>query len=323
MQQHNQYPHGQSPQGQPQYQQPAPQQPASYQAQFQHVPQTQAPSGPPPKVRTPPAVLSPFVSIGRELRGLVAVPFAFFGGLFGSVVLSGALVFAMWWMEQNAEAAPLAEEDEFELEFQPGALTKLGVEPKEIPEKPINEETRTPEDVQKEAVTEEEKPPDEEIEKKPIEEKPKDDKPVNKNKDAKISDKNRTDNNPYDKDLPNNIDPTGDPFGDPNGWADLKKDGDPWATSVMAALNAMKVPAWAAKLPSGKPYQFKLKICKDGKVSQVLTKASSGNADLDGAIKGELERLKIPPPPAHVSKSMKSSCVTLNYLFSWSSGKVK
>lgn len=317
--QHQQYPHGQYPQGQQPYTQPAPPQPAQYQAQFQHAP---PPSGPPPKVRTPPAILSPLVSIFRELRGLFAVPLAFFGGLFGSIVLSAALVFAMWWLEEHAQASPI-EEDEFELEFQPGALTKLGVEPKEIPEKPIIEETRTPEDVTKEVVTEDEKPPEPEIEKKPVEEKPKEKTPINKNKDAKISDKNRTENNPYKKDLPNNLDPTGDPFGDPNGWSDLKKDGDPWATAVMAALNAMKVPAWAAKLPAGKPYQFQLKICKDGKVSQVLTKSSTGNADLDGAVKGELERLKIPPPPPHVAKNMKSSCVTLKYQFSWQSGTVK
>jgi hypothetical protein len=326
----HQSPHGQSPQGQQQYQQyaqPAPQQPAQYpaqvqaqyQAQFQHAPPP--PSGPPPKVRTPPAILSPFVSVYRELRGLFAVPLAFFGGLFGAIVLSGALVFAMWWLEENAEASPI-EEDEFMLDFQPGALTKLGVEPKEIPEKPINEETRTPEDVTKEVVTEDEKPPEEEVEKKPVEEKPKEKTPINKNKDAKISDKNRTDNNPYKKDLPNNLDPTGDPFGDPNGWADMKKDGDPWATSVMAALNAMKVPGYAGKLPPG-TYEFRLKICKDGKVGQVMTRKPSGDAELDSRIKGELERLKIPAPPAHVAKHMKSNCVTLNYQFSWTSGKVK
>ena len=322
MHQPNQYPHGQFPQGQPQHQQqPAPQQPNQYQAQFQYAPQ-QPSRGPAPKVEAPSALLSPFISLGRDLRGLLAVPLAFFGGIFGAIVLSGALVFAMWWMEQSAEAAPL-EEDEFELEFQPGALTKLGVEPQDIPEKAINEETRTPEDTVKEAVTEEEKPPEQiEEEKKPIEEKPKDDKPVNKNDKAKISDKNRTDNNPYD-DVPNNIDPTGDPFGDPNGWSDLKKDGDPWATSVMAALNGMKVPAWAGKLPHAKPYQFKLKICKDGTVSQVMTKGSSGNTELDGAVKAELERLKIPKPPGNIASKMKSNCVTLAYLFSWSSGKVK
>lgn len=281
----------------------------------------QTPSGPPPKVRTPPAILSPLWSVARELRGLFAVPLAFFGALFGAIVLSGALVFVMWWLEENAEASPI-EQEEFTMDFEPGALTKLGVEPKDIPEKAINEETRTPEDVKKEAVTEDEKPPEEQAEKKPVEEKPKDNKPINKNKDAKISDKNRTDNNPYAKDLPNNIDPTGDPFGDPNGWADMKKDGDPWATSVMAALNAMKVPGYAGKIPPG-TYKFKLKICKDGKVSQVLTKKASGNAELDTRVKGELQRLKIPKPPAKVVKKMKASCVTLNYIFSWSSGKVK
>jgi outer membrane biosynthesis protein TonB len=293
-----------------------------YQAQFQHAPTPPPRPQGPIKVRTLPALLTPFASIFRELRGLFSVPLAFIGGLFGSVILSGAIVLVFWWLEQNAAAAPI-EEDEFLLEFEPGALTKLGVEPKEIPEKPINEETRTPEDVVKDTVTEEEKPPEEEVEKKPVEEKPKEKTPVNKNKDAKISDKNRTDNNPYDKDLPNNLDPTGDPFGDPQGWADLAKDGDPWATSVMKALNNMKVPAYAGKLPPGAAYQFKLKVCKNGTVDQVLSKGSTGNADLDSKVRAEIERLKFSPPPAHIASKMKSSCVTLNYTFSWSSGKVK
>jgi outer membrane biosynthesis protein TonB len=290
-----------------------------YQAQFSHSPQTPLA---PIKVRTPPAILAPLFSIARELRGLFAVPLAFIGGLFGSVILSGALVFVMWWLEENAEASPV-DDEEFLLEFEPGALTKLGVEPKDIPEKPINEETRTPEDVVKDTVTEEEKPPEEEVEKKPVEEKPKEKTPINKNKDAKISDKNRTDNNPYKKDLPNNLDPTGDPFGDPNGWADMAKDGDPWATSVMAALNNMKVPAYAGKLPPGAAYKFRLKVCKNGTVNQVMNKGSTGNKDLDSKVRAEIERLKFSPPPAHIAKKMKSSCVTLNYTFAWSSGRVK
>jgi outer membrane biosynthesis protein TonB len=273
-------------------------------------------------VRTPPALIAPFFSMYREMRGLFAVPLAFIGGVFGTIVLCAVVVFMTWWLEDSAEASEV-DEEEFLLEFEPGALTKLGVAPTEIPEKAINEETRTPDDVQKEAVTEDEVPPPEEKEKKDIEEKPKDDKPINKNDKAKISDKNRTDNNPYDKDLPNNIDPTGDPFGDPNGWADLKKDGDPWATSVMSALNNMKVPAWAAKLPAGAPYRFRLKVCKDGSVEKVYDKGSSGNQDLDSAIKGEIERLKFAPPPAHIAKQMKASCVVLSYNFAWSQGKVK
>jgi outer membrane biosynthesis protein TonB len=276
------------------------------------------------QVNTPPALLAPVYSIGRELRGMLALPLAFFGGLFGTIAVAGSALFGLWWFETNAQASNGEEEDAFQLDFEPGALTKLGVAPQEIPVKAVNEETRTPEEAVEEAVTQEETPPPAEVEKKDKQETPVHDKtPPNKNKDAKISDKNRTDNNPYDNDLPNNLDPVGDPFGDPNGWADMKKDGDPWATSVMAALNAMKVPAWAAKLPAGAPYKFKLKVCKDGSVQQVLSKGSSGNSDLDTAILGELERLKFAPPPANVLSKMKATCVMLNYTFSWQQGKVK
>jgi outer membrane biosynthesis protein TonB len=279
------------------------------------------------QIKTPPALLAPIYSIAREFRGMIAYPLAFFGGMFGTVAITAGSLFAMWWFENHAQASDdengVADE-EFEMEFEPGALTKLGVAPQEIPVKAINEETRTPEEAAEETVTEDETPPPIDTEVKDKEEQPiKDKTPPNKNKDAKISDKNRTDNNPYDNDLPNNLDPVGDPFGDPNGWADMAKDGDPWATSVMMALNNMKVPAWAAKLPAGAPYKFKLKICKDGKVDQVLTKGSSGNPDLDTAILGELSRLKIAPPPANILSKMKASCVTLNYTFSWKAGKVK
>ncbi|NJK33214.1 MAG: hypothetical protein HC927_12860 [Deltaproteobacteria bacterium] len=259
--------------------------------------------------------------IGREIRGLFSVPLAFIGGFFGTVVLSGLMILLMMF-PGSSDADAAAVEDEFLLEFEPGALTKLGEEPKEIPEKPIHEETRTPDEAVEEAVTEEEKPPEQEIEKKDEKEIKKDDKPKNQNEKAKISDKNQKDNNPYD-DIPNEAPETGDPFGDPNGWSELKKDGDPWATSVMAALNNMKVPAWAGKLPHGKPYKFMLKICKDGKVDQVLSKGSSGNTDLDNAILGELKKLKIPKPPPKILAQMPSNCVTLKYQFSWQQGKVK
>lgn len=282
----------------------------------------EAPTPPPAPVRTPPALLTPFVSLFREVRAMVALPFAFFGGLFGMVVLSGAIVGLMLWLEKNAQA-DVGEDEEFMLDFEPGALTKLGVEPKDIPEKAINEELRTPEAAVEESVTEEEEIPEKEEEKKEEKKPKKDNKPVNDNKKAKEADKNQKSNNPYSKDLPNNIDVAGDPFGDPNGWSDLKKDGDPWATAVMKALNNMKVPAWAAKLPAGKPYKFTMKICKNGTVDKVFTKSSSGNKDLDNAVRAEVERLKIPKPPPHVLKKMKSTCVVLRYQFAWTSGKVK
>lgn len=275
----------------------------------------------PTDVRTPPAIFAPFIALGRQIRELFVSPLAFIGGFFGSLILAAGLLFLMVWLEKNAKAQPL-EEEEFMMDFEPGALTKLGEEPEEIPEKPIHEELKTPDDVVEEAVTEEEEPPPEEIEKKDEPEKKKDDKPKNKNKDAKTSDKNQTKNNPYN-DMPNDAPVSGDPFGDVNGWSDLKKDGDPWATAVMSALNNMKVPAWAGKLPAAKPYKFSLKVCKDGTVDKVYNKASSGNPDLDNAIRAEIERLKFPRPPAHIAKKMKSNCVLLRYQFAWKSGKVK
>lgn len=288
----------------------------------------QMPSLPPPgpdfrPVRTTPLLLTPFVSLAREVRSIFAVPSALFGGMLGTVVLCVGTYFAFSFggaLHGDAEASAL--EDEFMLEFEPGALAKLGEPPKDIPEKPIHEETRTPDEAIEEAVTEDEKPPVEDVEKAETKETKTDDSPPNPNKDAKIDKKNSKDNNPYD-DIPNDAPDIGDPFGSPDGWADMAKDGDPWATAVMGALNHMKVPAYAAKLPQGKPYKFMLKICKDGKVDTVLTKQSSGNTELDGAIKKELEFLKIPKPPKKVLDMMPSSCVLLKYQFSWQQGKVK
>lgn len=275
----------------------------------------------PVKVSTPPMLLTPFVAIARDMIAIVREPLPMVGGFLGTAGLTVALYFMMG-VEGGLSGEAIAAEDEFMLEFEPGALAKLGEPPKDIPEKPIHEETRTPDEAVEETVTEEEKPPVEEVEKKETAEKKEDDTPKNPNKDAKIDKKNQKDNNPYD-DIPNDAPDIGDPFGDPNGWADMAKDGDPWATSVMGALNAMKVPAYAAKLPAGKPYKFMLKICKDGKVDTVLTKQSSGNTELDSAIKKELEFLKIPKPPKKVLDMMPSNCVLLKYQFSWQQGKVK
>ena len=168
-----------------------------------------------------------------------------------------------WIEEENAlyaldyqlavsEACPAeTEEDEYEIEFEPGALVKLGVEieEKELPEKIITQETRQEEETVQETVTEEEeaKPkveppePDEKPKKKPK-------KPPVEKKDKKLptSKMPTKKNTPYD-DLPTVDYQKGDPFGDPGGWSDLAKDGDPWATAVMKALNNMPVGSYAAK----------------------------------------------------------------------------
>lgn len=227
----------------------------------------------------------------------------------------------------DACPAETKEEDEFEIDFEPGALVKLGaeIEEKELPEKIIIQETRAEEEVVAETVTEDE-------EAKPVEEPPpepdkkpkKTDKPPPKEKkDKKLptSKLPTTSNTPY-KDLPTVKVPKGDPFGDPGGWADLAKDGDPWATAVMKALNNMPVGSFGAKIGRG-TMKFQLTLCKDGKIKNVNKKGGSLAGPDQSKVITALNQLKLPKPPAKVAKKMKKSCAKIKYTFVWSSGKVK
>jgi len=218
-------------------------------------------------------------------------------------------------------------EDEFEIDFTPGTIAKLGEKPEDLPEKVIIQDTRAPDPIEeeptKETVTEDEKA-------KPTEEpkdKPKDitkDKPtVKDNKDKKLpTSKNPTDaNTPY-KDLPTYDKNIGNPFGDPEGWDDLTRDGDPWATSVMKALNNMPIGAYAAKAKQGE-MKFQLTICKDGSIKQVLKKGGNLPEDGQSAVMLALEQLEIPKPPKKVSDAMPGSCAKIKYTFVWSAKGVK
>ncbi|GEM_PF-1114334 len=258
-----------------------------------------------------------------QLIVLSREPGPFVGGLVGMVVLCGGLVAFFVYMP-SVSAADVETEDELTIDFQPGALVRLGPKPPEdLPEKQIVEDTRVEEDATKEAVTKDEQPPveTEDKKKKDPKKKTKDKVDPNKKKDVKISNTNKKSNTPYDE-LPNVEELSGDPFGDPGGWADLKKDGDPWATAVMKALNGMSVPSYAAKGFKGQ-YRFELKICKDGSIDRVYTKGSSGSTELDAAVKGELKKTRLPRPPLKVAKNMKSNCVKIKYRFVWGRGSVK
>lgn len=225
------------------------------------------------------------------------------------------------------EACPAeTDEDEFEIEFEPGALVKLGqeIEEKELPEKIITQETREEEATVEETVTEEEDAkPKEEPEKEPEEKPKKDIVPPKEKKDKKLptSKMPTKKNTPYD-DLPTVDYQKGDPFGDPGGWSDRAKDGDPWATSVMKALNNMEVGAYAAKAGGGN-FKFQLTLCKDGSIQRVNKKGGSAPPDLQNAVLLALERLKLPKPPPDVAKKMKSNCAKIRYTFVWSAGNVK
>lgn len=221
--------------------------------------------------------------------------------------------------------------DEFEIDFTPGTIARLGekIDEKEIPQKIVVQETRAEdysevEPVKDTVTTDEQAKPSE----TPPEDKPKEvtkDKPKfqdNKDKKLPTSKLPTTSNTPYKKDLPTVQQNIGDPFGDPEGWDDLTRDGDPWATEVMKKLNNMPIGAYAAKAAKG-DFKFQLTICKDGKIKDVLKKGGSLPQDGQSAVMLALESLEIPKPPKKVADSMPGNCAKLKYTFVWSAKGVK
>ncbi|MCX4247653.1 hypothetical protein [Paraliomyxa miuraensis] len=280
----------------------------------------------PVRVSTGNPISAIFSSFGRDIADLFRNPLAFLGGLGGMALTSLLLYFGFGVMAKASLDAD--DEDEFLIDFEPGALVKLGVEMEEpdIPEKIIVQETRQEEETVNETVTEDEQAKPVETPPPEPEEKPKKtDKPPpieKKDKKLPVSKLPTTANTPYKNDLPTVQQQKGDPFGDPGGWSDLKKDGDPWATAVMKALNNMKVGAYAAKAGAGN-FKFQLTICKDGTVKKVDKKGGTLDADGQNAVRLALEQLDIPKPPAEVAKKMTSSCAKIKYTFNWSAGSVK
>lgn len=278
---------------------------------------------------------------GKELnpaRHTQSNPGAVAGGIVGTL-LSGVMLYAAFVLLPTIAVADDTEDEDFEIEFEPGALVRLGseVEAPEIPEKVVIEETRAEEEVVEETITEEEDiPPDPEPEPEPEEKpKPKPDKPPPEKKDKKLKTSKlpTKKNTPYD-DKPTNKPPPGkknkglpslqkgDPFGDPGGWADIAKDGDPWATAVMKALNNMSVGAYAGKGAKG-DFKFQLTLCKDGTIKSVNKKGGSLSQDGQDAVRLALEQLKLPKPPAKIASKMKGKCAKIKYKFRWSAGGVK
>ncbi|MBK8234989.1 MAG: hypothetical protein IPK74_05505 [Deltaproteobacteria bacterium] len=272
-----------------------------------------------------------FLSVGRDFRDLLRNPLAFVGGV-GGLALTSLALFLGGSAVANAAGDESAEEedDAFEIDFTPGTLAKLGqkIDEKELPQKIIVQETRAPDPVEEEPVKDSVTTDEKAVPTEPPKEKPKDitkDKPtVKDNKDKKLpTSKTPTHSNtPYQNDLPTVQQDQGDPFGDPDGWDDLTRDGDPWATEVMKALNHLKVGAYAAKAKNG-DYKFQLKICKDGTIEEVLNKGGSLPEDGKAAVRLALEQLEIPKPPKKVADSMGSKCAKIKYTFVWTATKVK
>jgi hypothetical protein len=282
---------------------------------------------PPVRVDTGNPVSAVFASFGRDIVDLFRNPLAFIGGL-GGMLLTSLLLFFGLGVLAKASLDPGEEEDDFLIDFEPGALVKLGVEmeEKDIPEKIIVQDTRPEEETVQETVTDDDKAKPNPVPPPEPEEKPKkpDKPPPQEKKDPKlpVSKLPTTSNTPYKNDLPTVTQDRGDPFGDPGGWAERAKDGDPWATAVMKALNNMKVGAYSAKGSAG-DFKFQLTICKDGSIKKVDKKGGSLPGDGQDAVRLALEQLDIPKPPPDVAKKMTSPCAKIKYTFVWSSKGVK
>lgn len=223
------------------------------------------------------------------------------------------------------EACPAEtrEEDEFEIEFEPGALVKLGVEieDEDLPQKVVLPDTQAEAQEASEQVTDDENanPADEQPEpaKKPetsIK------KPVRDQKlpPSKLPTRRTT---PYEDPQTRTVQ-EGDPFGDPGGWSELKKDGDPWATAVMKALSEMPVGAFGAQMGEGTS-KFQITLCKEGRVKKVHKSGGSLAAAEQARVANAVRSLVLPKPPPQVAKNMKSSCAKIKYTFVWSNRGVK
>jgi hypothetical protein len=265
---------------------------------------------------------APFAAIGRDIADLFRNPLAMLGG-FGGMVAVVILFFL--GLTMFAGDASAQDEDLWEIEFDPGTLVKIGEIIEEEDVKIIVEETRPEEETVEETVTEDDKAKPVEEPPPPPDEKPKKvEKPQPKvEKDKKLpTSKLPTQKNTPFNDLPTVKADKGDPFGDPGGWDDLRKDGDPWATAVMGALNGLKAGTFGAQAQNG-DFRFRITVCKDGRVSQVQRRGGSLPADVQQRIQLELERIQLPKPPPDIARKMKSSCQRIPYEFRWSASGVR
>ena len=265
---------------------------------------------------------APFASIGRDIAELFRNPLAMLGG-FGGMVAVIVLLFV--GLTMFAGEASAQDEDLWEIEFDPGTLVKIGEVIEEEDQKIIVEETRPEEETVEETVTEDEQAKPVEEPPPEVDEKPKKvEKPQPKvEKDKKLpTSKLPTQKNTPFKDLPTAKADKGDPFGDPTGWSDLRKDGDPWATAVMAALNGLKAGTFGAQAQSG-DFRFRITVCKDGRVSQIQRRGGSLPPDVQARIQLELERIQLPRPPADIARKMSGNCQRIPYEFRWSAAGVR
>lgn len=114
----------------------------------------------------------------------------------------------------------------------------------------------------------------------------------------------------------------GTPFGDKDGWDDLMRAGDPWATEVMRRLNAMVVRPFAGD-PGPGVVRFQMTVCKDGKNTEMLRKGGDAAAGTHDAVAIAVEQLELPRIPAKLAATMREPCMKIRYTFEWRRDRVE
>ena len=114
----------------------------------------------------------------------------------------------------------------------------------------------------------------------------------------------------------------GDPFASPDGWSDMDRGGDAWATDVMKALAQMEVGAFGRDLEG--QYKFQLTICSDGSIDRITNRGGDISPSGRAAVRLALEQLDIPRPPSSVRSMMEGRrCARIAHVFVWSATRVE
>ncbi|MBC8069952.1 MAG: hypothetical protein IAG13_16560 [Deltaproteobacteria bacterium] len=114
----------------------------------------------------------------------------------------------------------------------------------------------------------------------------------------------------------------GTPFGDPDGWDELTRNGDPWATEVLAAMNAMVVRPFGGD-PGPGTVRFAITVCKDGRHTEIVRKGGDAVASTHDAVAIAVEQLALPRIPAQLAATMREDCMKIRYTFEWRDDRVQ
>lgn len=114
----------------------------------------------------------------------------------------------------------------------------------------------------------------------------------------------------------------GTPFGDPDGWDELTRSGDRWATEVLAAMNAMVVRPFGGD-PGPGTVRFAITVCKDGRHTKIVRKGGDAVARTHDAVAIAVEQLVLPRIPAQLAATMRDDCMKIRYTFEWRDDRVQ